>query len=431
MAQESAPVEAFLTHGDVAALVADLNHLPDLQRVLVEVFTATPESGPAADAAATLLAALGSVEDALLAAGLLARAVEMLIGDHHDLAVESLLTMAEERVSEVAAPSPFVQAQVHFAQAAVRSVRDGEAAFEQPFVQGLLALGPDHPQYPERLRQYALFLAFRGRLNEIAALLPPLETDHDDVDWDLSQPTDYPALRFIDAVESGALDQAQHLAHQLADYPLAPPLDELVAIYDELLVLWQERLSGQPAAQTDPFSEDDLVTSVRALFNRDRRAVFSAIEASTYEEVASASTLFGYQSIRLSLALRDDALAEELLVRRQSLGLDHWLDGVMWARVYLLRGDAAAAGDQFCRALRQASLRGSEDRVDFELRLGMELSPMQLIVLGHRLEHCPVETISVNPLMAGLGSSTVGDRDSDADPAHGKQAHGDEEGHRG
>ena len=166
-------------------------------------------------------------------------------------------------------------------------------------------------------------------------------------------------------------------------------MDELIAAYDSILVLWQDRAGLSPDAPHDPFSEDELYDTLRALLLHDRNAVFRIIEDARYEEVASASTLFGYQSLRLSLALRDVDLSEELLDRRQHLGLGHWLDAFMRSRCALLKGDVQAAHQYFADCLRHAEQYDALDRLDFELKLAMELSPIQMVFLGHTPHQTP------------------------------------------
>jgi hypothetical protein len=318
--------------------------------------------------------------------------VEVLQGDSADPALESLADMATERCRDEAPAE--IKAQIAFARAAIAQVAYGEAAFEGPSASGLALLSPDFSRWNERLEQHALFLALRGRLKEIEHLLPADEATMtlDDEDDDFSEPELglFPALRFMDAVECGRIGDAERLIEELdADGRVSGPFEDVVAAYDSVMLLMQHHLEQRPGSRPTEAMQEELCLTMAALLDRDQRTCYRFIEEGDYTEVGTASTLFGWQSIRMALALRDVPLATELLERRQADGLGNYLDDLIRARLLLFGGQDVEAAEAFGRCLRAIDWYGAHDRIDFELGLSVELRPLQMAWLGHRVANVP------------------------------------------
>ena len=307
----------------------------------------------------------------------MARLVELQASHGKNPALQSFLEVAEELLDDLPHLPGEFSAQVKFARAALDIVLVNEGAFEKPFVEGLALLPKDNELYEKRLLQLAQYLSFRGRLHEIDLSLPNLNLNEDLAENDFLPSDKFLPMRFINAIEIGQIQLANSMATHLLHIPLASPMDEIVAAYDSVVVLWQDHLQMHQSKPADPFSSDDFNYSLRALLQQNRSEVFRSIEESQYEDVSAASTLYGYQSLRLSLALRDTSLASDLLSRRIQLGLGHWLDDFMWSRIALLEGDLQRASDSFTRCMRHAEAYQATDRLDFELRLSMEMSPFR------------------------------------------------------
>ncbi|TVR14742.1 MAG: hypothetical protein EA401_03880 [Planctomycetota bacterium] len=340
-----------------------------------------------------------SIADDTCAVGVCARMVELAASDTFHPGLHSVMEAIDQRCSSDL--PTIVLAELHFAQAALASQQHGESAFEDPFLCGLCLLVEHDYEYSWRLRQYALYLALRGRLCEIDDCLSRDPADEEElVDLAAVTSADFDALRFIDAVETGRIDDAQAIAYATSEEALDGRLGALMAAYDTVLMTWQKSVLGLVLDEDAGNSDDPLTLSLDMLMRRDRGGLLHLIETWNYEEIDTASTLYGYQSLRLALALRDEELASTLLERRRSAGLKHWLDDVMEARLQLLAGDLAAASLSFCRAIRRAEAYHALGRVDIELRLAIETSPMQVMYLGHRISEKASWNYPLNPFTA-------------------------------
>ncbi|TVR47759.1 MAG: hypothetical protein EA402_00995 [Planctomycetota bacterium] len=377
-----------------ASVIQDLGQTYGQEALLRRLLL--PADGPADSAdIAAFIDWLGGLAVPALALALAARSLEVLANRGWDDSLQQLFPLLDD-LSGAAATQALpkeISAQVAFAKAAVAIARDREDSFEEPYVQGLLALGNGHAAFSERLRNYALFLALRGRLMEIDALLHQCEGE-----VALSGEHSFIALRFINSLEIGNWEMATDLLPSLSHGdPNQEPLKEVLAVYDSVLVLRQSWTAGEPL-RIDPLDDDEALQAFTALYQRDRRHCYSLIESSDYADVASPSTLFGYQSLRLALALRDDELAEDLLSQRQAQGLSHWLDDLIRCRIALQRGQSEEAGCSFARCLRHADHWHADGRLDFELRLAMEVTPLQLVWLGLQARPLAIELPPANPL---------------------------------
>lgn len=264
------------------------------------------------------------------------------------------------------------------AEAMVAAVGWNLTAMAEAFEAAIAALPDDSGLRAHLLLELALALAGQGRLQRIALTLdlPPFDAD----------PSLYPqslaAACFIDAIECGRLRQAEILAGRAG----AGADGGLLGTYHDVLALLQQLdLLGVAAPGGDPLLNANALLASRDL----ARLADTALDPDrTFGHPVG---FLSWTGIRVALALGDHAQARMQLERRAHHGYDHpWLTDFMTARLEAAEGRPASAATRMARALHGASAVKARDRLGLELRLAVELEPVDLLLLGQRIDHEPV-----------------------------------------
>lgn len=311
---------------------------------------------------------------------------------------QTLLGIARSHLDE--RTSPELVACYHFADATIRGAGSAPEHFETLWAQGLRVLPRERGLWEQRFEQFALHLAYQGRLNEVAEDIGPLKGMRLARAQSAELPSDWATIVLFDAVECARFEVIEPLLEDLARAGDVPANNqEIIAGYETQFLFMRHAIAGTLEAVPDEVATDPQCQLLGALMVRDQKTTHACIEDQDYEEVLTPSTLFGYNAIRLALSLRDPDLAEDLLERRNQAGYIGYLDDFLRARIALLQGDGAKAASHFGRCLRAADHYLAHDRLEFELLLAGELTPIQTAWLGHRIESAGDYVPPGNPLL--------------------------------
>ncbi len=368
-----------------ASIVADTED-PAERTLLLEVFTGSATSEAAiTDLSQGLIEWAADITDDRLVILVFCAAICTMNTDRAPSVAQTLLGMAKSKLGDD--PDPRLLALYHFADALID--RDGNAPnhFEVVLASGLKLLDPGLPLWRDKFNLFALHLAYRGRLKEVEHLLPGLEETGLEGIGRAELDTSTAIVALFDCAETCRLDPFADLVQDLGrrnDIPAET--EELIAGYEGQLLLARQLLGDQTLELPPEIAEDAQCQLLCELAHGNARSLHRRIEALDYTDCLIPSTLFGYNALRLSLALRDQDLARDLLIQRREAGLDHYLDDLILARIAMLDGDAGKAADHFANALRAAEYYDAHGRLEFELHLADELSPIQTAWLGHRID---------------------------------------------
>lgn len=389
-----------------------------IERTLVDLYGQDPELLSALRQALT-----GTVANELAANSLAAKLVDWASDAHQAQTVilvcsaavgavsavpastvqRTLLGLAKARMDDTTTPD--VTALVHFADAIIGQGERASNHFEVLFSTGLSLLNKSLPLWTEKLRVLGLHLAYRARFAEIIQAIPGLTGKEIDQILEVNIDPVWDAIAFIDCVEAGRLALADALLTRLPDEGIPDDLSEIIAAYEAQMHLMRAMISRQDRIIPANLADEKIVLLAKALRGADLKTIHNFIEEIDYSSILLPSGLFGLDALRMALALRDQDLARDLYDRRHGAGLTSWLDGIFQARISLLEGDPERAGQVFAEVLRAADYYGAEDRVEYELILASELSPIQAVWLGHRIDFSRPYQPPQNPLTVHLQSS--------------------------
>jgi DNA-binding NtrC family response regulator len=224
------------------------------------------------------------------------------------------------------------------------------------------------PRYSEFVRDRAAFLAYLGRLS--------------DVESELKRLSPRPGsrfegfIRFVDAVETGRVAEADSLRAQTEPFRTHPNFGEETRLYVSALDLMAGRRPGEDAPPSTEVLSLLLSRRPEEALRRVRR------------QAAADSTPFwletgidSYNLVRAELSCRHGSAARSLIQKRRRLGNAHPWDELFLARADLLSGDRCSARSRIGETLRWAERYRAEGRFDFELRMACELSAADLLRL--------------------------------------------------
>lgn len=276
-----------------------------------------------------------------------------------------------------------------------RAASLGDVARREGLLRDALVLLPKRS--PRRLMvawELTLVLAQGGRLNDAAA----------EMSWLAARAGPaFPATRlayprFSDAVERGDWAEARRTLRGIARDPdpfrSYETMTRLVESGQALLDL-AAPLPGTPpsAAATGP------VATMRHLL---AGRVDAALETARRAHATHPHGLMGlgfhvWDLVRAELAAGHADAARRLIALRRAAGSRHPLDDLFLFRVERLAGNAGAAARRLRSAIEAAERSRAEGRLDFELRLAIEIPPGELARLARRAGALPPERLPPAP----------------------------------
>jgi DNA-binding NtrC family response regulator len=240
------------------------------------------------------------------------------------------------------------------------------------------------------LLDMARFLALRGKATEVEKQLREVPEKYFNRDW-------ADAIRLIQCAETGRLEEGFKVSAELGEAHGSARFVEnslvLMGLMSMARVAAGEQLDAEEAKKALDVAEtaSALVGWPRVtrelLERRPQQALQTARAAARDEPMVAmnASWFVGFSLIRAELANRNARAARRLLEMRREGGNTHYLDDLFLARVALLERDMGAAAERFGRALRSCEKWKARERMDFELRLACEISPLDLLSLSQAL----------------------------------------------
>lgn len=196
--------------------------------------------------------------------------------------------------------------------------------------------------------------------------------------------------QFVNAVETGRMQQASQLMTQLKGAHLSPrdlvriPYAGYQALLGLMLSLRQNALPPAEQAAGWPV----WVQVSRYLLARNTS---EALRLAREEASRQLDPIFGigYEShnlIRAELAAGAWEGSLRLLKLRHARGNRHFLDDLFLARAERLAGNARTASQHFAQALQSAEFYMARGRLDFELALACEMSQGDIVQLAQAAE---------------------------------------------
>ncbi len=240
------------------------------------------------------------------------------------------------------------------------------------------------PAFSPRRKFYVwelvFFLSQQGRGMEADASIKELT-------WQCNEQlslTKIQLARFVDAVETGRLQDASQLLPQImGDLLQVKQLSALPWRYQALLKLLQQ-IQGEapPPAGVDAATPIWLKVPLH-LFLRQTDA---ALRMARLEAGRLLTSIFGsgfdsFNLVRAELAAGKWEGARRILDLRAARGNKHYLDEFFLARVEFAARNVKAAAAHFARVLKSIEYYNAKGRLDLELRLACELSTGDIVQL--------------------------------------------------
>lgn len=271
----------------------------------------------------------------------------------------------------------------------VMTPKEGLAGRERRLKEILGFLPRGLPRHREYVHHYALLLAEQGRLAESPEVLNALDREKDGL---IVTEADVAMVRFVDAVEAGRVDEAEAALEELAkagevtDYYEGTIAGRLTLLELMRPVLGRrgaaapERRPPLPKPSTPPASWT--VVTQALLARQASKALHWVRLGESFDPRYASETGFDSLSfVRAELACGNADAARRLMGLRHAHGNRHYLDDLFLARISLLAGEKAAAAGHFAKAVAAAERYRAERRLDFELTLACELTPLAVVEL--------------------------------------------------
>ena len=293
----------------------------------------------------------------------------------------ALVQRAKALVAESTPPE--IRAAAVYAESMVDDNAGNKGRAEEKLKSILDLIPPSSPRRKFYVWEAGMFLAQQGRAIEFESDLRALESQQSD---------HFPAVRlialqFVDAVETGRVEDALQIDSQisaalrLGENPAAVTCGN----YQALLRLMEERATRDrtPMAAPSPsvLGYPAWLEIVRCLL---RRQTTHALRLARREADRTLASLMGngfdsFNLIRAELAAGNADAARRLLEMRRTRGNLHYLDSLFMARVERLAGNPAAAARRFAEMLRTVEHYRANGRLEFELQMACELSYSDVI----------------------------------------------------
>jgi DNA-binding NtrC family response regulator len=244
----------------------------------------------------------------------------------------------------------------------------GELGEEERILKEAIAMMPrSSPLRARDVGSYGLFLAGLGRLSEIEKEIDSLARAPDEFSRSMAVQD-----RFIDAVMTGQAESAERILHTIQTLSDKSYLSEHLKPFRSILYAMQTRWAVGSVAQPTPAPEPQWTDVIDSLLKRDpARALHAARELKL-----DGTSFDGYNLIRAELSNRNVEAARRLLEDLQRRGRVRYLDEFFLARLEYLAGNIGAAARHFATVLASAEKYKAEPRLDLEMRLACEMTPM-------------------------------------------------------
>ncbi len=268
---------------------------------------------------------------------------------------------------------------------------EGLAGRERRLKEALGFLPRSSARHKEIVHHYALLLAEQGRLSEKPEVLKSIAPD-----GLIVTAADMATVRFVDAVEAGRIDEADAA---LGDLAAAGEVTDYYegTIAGRVLLLDMARpvlrrgppapagngKRGVPLPPRASAVPPPWVVVTQALLARQSAKALHWIRLGESSDPRYASET-GFDSlsfVRAELACGNADAARRLMGLRHAHGNRHYLDDLFLARIALLAGEKQAAAGHFARAVAAAERYGALGRLDFELALACEMTPLAIVDL--------------------------------------------------
>lgn len=301
---------------------------------------------------------------------------------------EALVHRAKALVSDATLPEIFVR--LMRAEAIIADTTGNKKKALSLLEEVMHILQPESPRRKFHVWEHSLFLARQGKLLDAKHQIPEL-IKQSNQNFPLTAVT---LLQFINAVETGMLQEATRLGAEIQPniHLLKTPIRVMYSHYYSLLKLMREaiqniRISPHESSQIMHEGLPSL-TILRCLISRESEAALrlARIEANKMLDSIFSSGFESYNFVRAELSACHWEAARRILSMRQVRGNTHYLDDLFMARVYLLSNNTERAARCFANVLKSAKKYEALGRVDFELLLACELSPMRLVELARLAE---------------------------------------------
>ena len=216
--------------------------------------------------------------------------------------------------------------------------------------------------------------------------------------------------RFFNAVETGnCVEALRSLPTFRTDSVVSAMfIDDYFQRRLVLELMCDEAGLAQPSPETlrqlDMF--DTYSGTLRALLER-RPEEALLVARKDCEKLHVALGFHSYNLIRAELSCRHANAAWNLLTHRQEVGHRHYFDDLFWCRVYRLEGNHDAATQHFKKLLASVDRYGARGRLNFELRLALDLNPSDLVALSQSAARSTV-AIPVTPSSGTAPAQRVG-----------------------
>jgi DNA-binding NtrC family response regulator len=313
---------------------------------------------------------------------LLARWAELACRISRPSEAEALLHHARTLFTEQTHPE--IRASIHFATSVLYEARGNQQEREKLLRQTNDELPEHSPRRKFYLWELGLLLARQGRGIEFKQEMKLL-TWQTGTRFPLEQ---LDRLHFIDAVETGRTRAAAERMSALATAPAANR--RLFREYQQLLALMHQarpKTEDRRLKTEDPTSEPGTTNQelgtytpvwIQTLQHLMADDAAGALRLARLEAKRLLASIFGsgfgsLNLIRAELAAGNAEAASRLLEMRKSRGNAHYLDPFFAARCALLTDNAPQAAKQFREAQDAAQHYEATGRLDFELKLALEM----------------------------------------------------------
>jgi DNA-binding NtrC family response regulator len=190
--------------------------------------------------------------------------------------------------------------------------------------------------------------------------------------------------RYFNAVEVGDCAEALRTTSQFNADPLIAGM--FGSDYQQRRLVLQfmcdeAGLQQPPPALVPAIDMGVFDSTLRALFERRPEEALLCAR----KDCETLHVTLGFHSfnlIRAELACRHANAARNLLIHRHEVGHRHYFDDFFWCRVHRLEGNHEAATQHFKKLLASVERYGARGRLNFELRLALELNPSDLVSLS-------------------------------------------------
>ncbi len=268
------------------------------------------------------------------------------------------------------------------AQIALASGDTAEA--ERLYRDTLRILPRTSPRWRGASLNVCFFHATLGRADEVADEIRWLSSQRDEN----FKPQEVALVRFVDAVETGRLDEAAGVLPELENDPSLPRY--FGERFTSRRILYGLLRGELPSGGKLPA----WALATRLLAARRPHEALAEARRETGEDAGRPRAFFGtgfpgFTLLRTELATGNAAAARRILAERRRLGNVHYLDPFFEARLARLAGDAPGAAGLLAAAFANAERHRALERLDFEIRLACEFPPASLFALARSLEARP------------------------------------------